>query len=64
MKRAQDTADYIIGNRNILHLHHKGLNELNFGLWEGKMIADLINHPEYQQNCLSRLNPHTINRNT
>lgn len=49
MKRAQDTADYIIGQRDILHLHHKGLNELHFGHWEGKMIAELIDHPEYQQ---------------
>lgn len=48
MKRAQDTADYIIGERDIPHFHHKGLNELSFGKWEGKAIADLLEHPEYQ----------------
>lgn len=49
MKRAQDTADYIIGDRDILHLHHKGLNELNFGEWEGRLADELREHPEYQQ---------------
>lgn len=48
MKRAQDTADYIIGDRPIAHFHHKGLNELHFGRWEGKRSADLAEHPEYQ----------------
>ncbi|WP_301099463.1 histidine phosphatase family protein [Otariodibacter sp.] len=47
MKRAQDTADYIIGSRDIPHFHHKGLNEIHFGNWEGKKSADLSNHPEY-----------------
>lgn len=47
LKRAQDTAAYIIGNRDIPHFHHQGLNELNFGQWEGKAISDVINDPEY-----------------
>ncbi|MFB6349085.1 histidine phosphatase family protein [Moraxella sp. ZJ142] len=47
MKRAQDTADYIIGEREIPHFHHKGLNELHFGLWEGQKIAELRHHPAY-----------------
>lgn len=49
LKRAQDTADLIIGERSIPHFHHEGLNELNFGTWEGKVIAELLEHPEYQQ---------------
>ncbi|MDG6448249.1 histidine phosphatase family protein [Glaesserella parasuis] len=47
MKRAQDTADYIIGERDIPHFHHRGLNEFSFGLWEGQKVADLAEHPEY-----------------
>ncbi|QIW15309.1 phosphoglycerate mutase [Pasteurellaceae bacterium RH1A] len=47
MKRAQDTANYIIGGRDIPHFHHKGLNEFHFGLWEGKKSVDLVDHPEY-----------------
>lgn len=46
-KRAQDTANYIIGNRAIPHFHHRGLNEFDFGIWEGRKSADLANHPEY-----------------
>lgn len=48
MKRAQDTADYIIGDRAIAHFHHRSLNEFYFGRWEGKFSADLASHPEYQ----------------
>lgn len=48
-KRAQDTANYIIGERAIPHFHHKGLNEFDFGLWEGKKSIDLSEHPEYKQ---------------
>ena len=47
MKRAQDTADYIIGEREIPHFNHRGLNEIHFGKWEGKRSADLASHPEY-----------------
>ncbi|AGH38516.1 Phosphoglycerate mutase [Bibersteinia trehalosi USDA-ARS-USMARC-188] len=47
-KRAQDTADYIIGDRTIPHFHHRGLNEFDFGLWEGKKSVDLAEHPEYK----------------
>lgn len=49
MKRAQDTARLIIGERAIPHFHHQGLNELNFGQWEGVATATLRDHPEYQQ---------------
>ncbi|MDH2924074.1 putative phosphoglycerate mutase [Nicoletella semolina] len=47
MKRAQDTADFIIGDRNIPHFHHRGLNEIHFGSWEGKRSAELAENPEY-----------------
>lgn len=47
-KRAQDTADYIIGNRAIPHFHHRGLNEFDFGLWEGRKSVELAEHPEYK----------------
>lgn len=53
-KRAQDTAEYIIGNRKIPHFHHRGLNEFDFGKWEGLQSNELANHPEYQ---LLRTNP-------
>ncbi len=46
-KRAIDTANHILGNRDVPHFHHRGLNELNFGLWEGKPSLALREHPEY-----------------
>lgn len=49
MKRAQDTANYIIGDRAIPHFHHAGLNELDFGRWEGMKSVDLYDNPEYWQ---------------
>lgn len=49
MKRAQDTANYIIGDRAIPHFHHAGLNELDFGSWEGMKSVDLYDNPEYWQ---------------
>lgn len=48
LKRAIDTANYIIAERDIPHFHHQGLNELHFGLWEGEKSADLRPLPEYQ----------------
>lgn len=47
LKRAQDTANYIIAGRNIPHFHHSGLNELNFGAWEGKKADSLRKQKEY-----------------
>ncbi|MBF0785668.1 histidine phosphatase family protein [Muribacter muris] len=47
LKRTHDTAGYIIGERDIPHFHHKGLNELHFGVWEGQRSADLAEHPDY-----------------
>lgn len=49
LKRAQDTANYILGSRPIPHFHHQGLNEINFGLWEGKAVTEMEKHPEYLQ---------------
>lgn len=46
--RAQETADYIIGTRDIAHFHHRGLNEFDFGRWEGRKSSELAEHPEYQ----------------
>ncbi|QLB14389.1 phosphoglycerate mutase [Mannheimia granulomatis] len=49
-KRAQDTANYILAENelsNIPHFHHWGLNEFNFGSWEGVKSVDLQEHDEY-----------------
>ncbi|OOR99612.1 phosphoglycerate mutase [Haemophilus paracuniculus] len=47
LKRAQDTANYILGERQIPHFHHQGLNELDFGSWEGQKSVDLYDNEEY-----------------
>lgn len=49
MPRAIDTANYIIGERSIPHFHHRGLNELDFGIWEGMKSVDLHQNEEYWQ---------------
>lgn len=49
-KRAQDTANYILGENNesnIPHFHHRGLNEFDFGAWEGVKSLDLHENDEY-----------------
>ncbi len=49
-KRAQDTANYILAENqhgNIPHFHHKGLNEFDFGSWEGTKSVDLYENDEY-----------------
>lgn len=49
-KRAQDTANYILAENersNIPHFHHKGLNEFDFGSWEGMKSVDLQENDEY-----------------
>lgn len=49
-KRAQDTANYILAENDlsdIPHFHHKGLNEFNFGSWEGVKSVDLQENEEY-----------------
>lgn len=52
LKRAQDTANYILGENHqpdVPHFHHKGLNELDFGSWEGTKSVDLYDNEEYWQ---------------
>lgn len=49
-KRAQDTANFILAenqHKNIPHFHHKGLNEFDFGSWEGSKSVDLYENDEY-----------------
>lgn len=49
-KRAQDTANYILAENNYPntpHFHHKGLNEFDFGSWEGTKSVDLYDNDEY-----------------
>ena len=48
-KRAQDTANYILAENNLAnipHFHHAGLNEFDFGSWEGMKSVDLFDHDE------------------
>lgn len=49
-KRAQDTANYILAENSlsdIPHFHHWGLNEFDFGSWEGVKSTDLQDNDEY-----------------
>lgn len=49
-KRAQDTANYILAENmlsDIPHFHHSGLNEFDFGTWEGMKSLDLQENEEY-----------------
>ena len=49
-KRAQDTANYILAEnetQNVPHFHHWGLNEFDFGIWEGMKSVDLYENDEY-----------------
>lgn len=50
-KRAQDTANYILAENNLTdipHFHHRGLNEFDFGSWEGVKSVDLQENEEYR----------------
>ncbi|BFU59772.1 MULTISPECIES: histidine phosphatase family protein [Rodentibacter] len=49
LKRTIDTAELIIGKRNIPLFQHKGLNEQFFGKWEGQWVEPLREHPEFKQ---------------
>ncbi|MFZ7282729.1 histidine phosphatase family protein [Avibacterium avium] len=49
LKRAMDTTQYIIGERNIPFFQHKGLNEHFFGSWEGVLVASIRQSEEFQQ---------------
>ncbi|OOF69241.1 histidine phosphatase family protein [Rodentibacter caecimuris] len=49
LQRTIDTAQHIIGQRNIPLFQHIGLNEQHFGSWEGKHIDELRHLNEFQQ---------------
>lgn len=49
LKRTIDTAEHIIGERDIPLFQHKGLNEQFFGSWEGQWVEPLREHPEFKQ---------------
>ena len=49
LKRTIDTAEHIIGNRDIPLFQHKGLNEQFFGKWEGQQVELLREQTEFQQ---------------
>lgn len=48
LKRTHQTANHILGERDVPHFHHEGLNELDFGEWEGAVASELLDHPEYK----------------
>lgn len=49
LKRTIDTAEHIIGSRDIPLFQHKGLNEQFFGKWEGQQVELLREQTEFQQ---------------
>ena len=49
LQRTIDTAQYILGERDVPLFQHKGLNEQYFGTWEGQLVDTLREHPEFQQ---------------
>ncbi|MCQ9122691.1 histidine phosphatase family protein [Rodentibacter caecimuris] len=49
LKRTIDTAEQIIGKRNIPLFQHKGLNEQYFGKWEGQSVEPLREQTEFKQ---------------
>ena len=49
LQRTIDTANYIIGDRNIPLFQHRGLNEHYFGSWEGTNVELIRPLPEFQQ---------------
>ena len=49
LKRTIDTANHIIGERDIPLFQHRGLNEHSFGRWEGTNVELLRPLPEFKQ---------------
>lgn len=49
LQRTIDTARYILGERAIPLFHHQGLNEHQFGSWEGQLIEQFRHTEEFQQ---------------
>ena len=57
LQRTIDTANYIIGDRNIPLFQHRGLNEHYFGSWEGTNVELIRPLPEFQQMINDPANP-------
>lgn len=51
LKRAKDTADLLLGGREVPRIEDDRLKELDFGGWEGKSYLDLQGDPLYEQWC-------------
>ena len=49
MQRTIDTANHILGERQIPLFQHNGLNEHHFGSWEGLKVDSLRETAEFQQ---------------
>ena len=49
LQRTIDTAQYILGERDVPLFQHKGLNEQYFGSWEGLSVEKLRSLDEFNQ---------------
>ncbi|WP_109432372.1 histidine phosphatase family protein [Aggregatibacter segnis] len=49
LQRTIDTAQYILGERDVPLFQHKGLNEQYFGSWEGLPVEKLRSLEEFNQ---------------
>ncbi|WP_439241761.1 histidine phosphatase family protein [Lonepinella sp. BR2474] len=49
LQRTIDTAHHILGERDVPLFQHNGLNEHHFGSWEGTLVDNIRQHPEFQQ---------------
>ncbi|MCK3657174.1 phosphoglycerate mutase [Pasteurellaceae bacterium Pebbles2] len=49
LQRTIDTANHILGERDIPLFQHCGLNEHHFGSWEGQLANDIRHTAEFQQ---------------
>ena len=49
LQRTIDTAQYILGKRDVPLFQHKGLNEQYFGSWEGLPVEKLRSLEEFNQ---------------
>ncbi len=49
LQRTIDTAQYILGERDVPLFQHKGLNEQYFGSWEGLPVEKLRSLDEFHQ---------------
>ena len=49
LQRTIDTAQYILGERDVPLFQHKGLNEQYFGSWEGLPVEKLRSLDEFNQ---------------